>query len=44
MDGKPHTGACAHWSEGWLRSKGDLPEKEGHMEIYNIGDIMNWAR
>jgi len=43
MDGKRKTGACLHWSAGWLTGNGDLAEKEGHMEIYNIGDLINWT-
>lgn len=42
-DGKPKTGACVHWSCGWLKANGNLCEKEGHIEIYNIGDILNWS-
>jgi len=44
LDGKPKTGACNHWSEGWLTANGDMAEKESHIEIYNIGDILNWSK
>jgi len=40
LDGKPKTGACNHWSAGWLEWKGDMTEKESHIEIYNLGDVM----
>lgn len=31
-----------HWSAGYLESKGNLVEKEGHIEINNIGEVMKW--
>lgn len=42
-DGKPASGACVHWAEGWLKANNNLVEKEGHIEIYNIGNLMKWA-
>lgn len=44
MDGKNKTGAVNHWGSGWLKWKGDMPEKGGHIEIYNMGDIFNWSK
>lgn len=39
-NGKLLSGACNHWSAGWLEANGDLIEKEGHVEIFNIGDLL----
>lgn len=36
--------AVAHWDRGWLNQNGNLLEKEGHIEIYNIGKIMEWSK
>jgi len=41
--GEEKGGAVLHWSAGWLESYGNLVEKEGHVEIHNIGRLMNWA-
>jgi len=43
VDGKLKSGAVANWSKGWLEAKGNLPEKAGHVEIYNMGDVMDWS-
>jgi hypothetical protein len=43
-NGKPVHGACCHWSKEWLRQNGNLPEKESHVEVYNIEDYKNWIK
>ncbi len=42
--GKPIHGACCHWSAGWLRNNGQMPEKEGHVEIHNIQHYLDWQQ
>ena len=40
LKGKVNEGACLHPSAQWLRMVGDMTEKEGQIEIYNIGGMM----
>ena len=42
-DGKPIFGAVTHWSKGCLQSNGNLAEKEGQIEFYNIGNELRQA-
>ena len=42
-NGEEKGGAVVHWSAGWLENNGNLVEKEGHVEIHNIGSAMTWA-
>lgn len=41
MDGKNKSGGCNHWGDGWLKYKKEMPEKGGHIEIYNFLDTYN---
>lgn len=43
IHGENKAGAVANWSEEWNLSIGNLPEKAGHVEIFNMGDVMDWA-
>lgn len=40
-DGKEASNAVAHWHTGWLEANGNMGIKEGHMEIYNMKNIMD---
>jgi hypothetical protein len=42
-EGKQAHGACCHWSKDWLESNGNLPEKESHIEVYNVEDYKEWV-
>jgi hypothetical protein len=42
-DGEAH-GCCLHWSSEWLMQHGNLPEKEKHVEIYNVDDYKQWVK
>lgn len=42
VNGELKGGAWMHWSEGWLEANGLMVEKEGHVEINSIGDILAW--
>jgi len=41
-DGVKDRGAGVHWSSGWLEANGNIAEKEGHIEINDIGDLLTW--
>jgi len=43
INGENKQGACVHWSDGWLKNNGDLVEKQGNIEIYDIGDLLKWT-
>ena len=36
-------GACVHWSSQWLLENSNLPEKEGHVEIYDCWSYVAWV-
>jgi len=40
-NGKEENNAVAHWHKGWLEPNGNMGIKEGHMEIYNMKNIMD---
>ncbi len=41
---KKAAGACTHWSAGWLVPNGNLAIKEGHIEIYDVENYINWRK
>ena len=42
--GEALRGACFHPNAGWLEENGNMPCKAGGIEIYSVGDYLDWAR